>query len=99
MSGSETKLFISYIPPHKAVSKDTLARWLKEVLHNAGINVKQYSAHSTRSATVSAASAKNIPVEKILQTAGGKSEKTFAKFYKKPILSEEIIFTQTLMKE
>ena len=26
----ESKLFISYVKPHRAVSKDTVARWVKQ---------------------------------------------------------------------
>lgn len=33
-----TKLFISFIKPHKAVSKDTISRWCKTTLQNSGIN-------------------------------------------------------------
>lgn len=76
-------LFISYVPPHKAVSRDTLSRWLKEVLKASGIDLRVYSAHSTRAAATSAACNRDIPVEEILKTAGWSSEKTFAKFYKR----------------
>lgn len=99
LRGNETKLFISYKPPHKHVSKDTLARWLKEVLQNSGINVEHFKAHSTRSAAVSATSAKKLPVDKILQVAGWKSEKTFALFYNKPIHTSQDIFARTLIND
>ena len=46
-----SQLFISYQKPHQPVSKDTLARWCKQVLGLAGIDIDQYSAHSSRSAT------------------------------------------------
>jgi len=42
-----TKLFVSYIKPHKAVSKDTISRWCKVTLKNSGINTKLFSAHSS----------------------------------------------------
>lgn len=98
LRGSETQLFISYVPPHKPVSRDTLSRWIKEILGNSGIDVSQYGAHSTRAAAVSAAVSKNLPVEEILHTAGWSSERTFAEFYKKPILDKKTFAEAVLGK-
>ena len=36
------KLFISIQKPYKAVSKDTIARWIQECLCNAGIDVTKF---------------------------------------------------------
>ena len=47
---SPLKLFVSYIKPHKPVSTATLARWIKSVLTDAGINTSVFKAHSVRSA-------------------------------------------------
>ena len=80
---SETRLFISFSKPHKAVSTDTLARWIKTGLANAGIDTNKYSAHSTRAASVSAASQRGIPVDTIMKAAGWTQETTFSKFYRK----------------
>ena len=46
--GNYTQLLLSYCKPFKPVSTDTIARWLKKVLENAGINITKYGAHSTR---------------------------------------------------
>jgi hypothetical protein len=43
LRGDEDKLFISYQKPHKAVSRDTISRWAKEVLETAGIDTKRLS--------------------------------------------------------
>jgi ribosomal protein S24E len=48
-----------------------------------GIDVKNISSHSVRSAAVSKASTKFVSVDKILKVAGWSNAKTFAKFYKK----------------
>ena len=53
--GDETKLLISFIKPHKAVTSSSVARWLKSVLSAAGIDTAIFSAHSTRGASSSAA--------------------------------------------
>ena len=45
--GGETRLFISYIKPHKWVSKDTIARWVKIVMQQAGLEERLFKPHST----------------------------------------------------
>ena len=51
----ESQVLIGFVKPYKAVSKDTLGRWTKSVLANAGIHTSQFRAHSTRAASTSAA--------------------------------------------
>ena len=85
LRGTETQLFISFSTPYRPVSTDTLARWLKQVMASAGINVHKYKAHSIRAAATTSASTKDVPIREILDVAGWSSELTFAKFYKKPV--------------
>ncbi|KAJ8029042.1 hypothetical protein HOLleu_28336 [Holothuria leucospilota] len=81
-------LFISYKKPYHRVSKDTLSRWIKIILTNAGIDTLKFKAHSTRAAATSAAVLRQVPVSDIHATAGWAGEKkTFEKFYRKPILA------------
>lgn len=94
--GKETKLLISYVPPHKRVTTDTLARWLKDVMRQSGIDTEKYKAHSTRAASVSLAHLNRVPVTEILNVAGWTSEKTFATYYKKPIFKRDM-FAETLL--
>ena len=82
--GDTQILLISYQKPHKAVSTDTLARWLKEVLTRAGIDTLQFGAHSTRSASTSAAVVRGTPVDVVMKAAGWSAASTFTKFYRKP---------------
>lgn len=44
-----SKLLISYVKPHKDVSRDTVARWIKTVLHRSGIDTKIYGAQCSSS--------------------------------------------------
>ena len=88
LRGSESQLLVSYTKPHKAVSRDTIGRWVKTVLLSAGIDTKKFKPHSTRAAAVSAASNASVPLDEILKTAGWSSESTFGKFYNKPVLRE-----------
>ncbi|KAJ8041056.1 hypothetical protein HOLleu_11755 [Holothuria leucospilota] len=83
--GRETSLLVSYGKPFSKVSTSTIARWLRTVMHNAGVDVTVFKPHSIRSATVSRASAANVPVLDILSHAGWKNEQTFQRFYNKPV--------------
>ena len=83
------QLFISYTKPHKAVSPDTVSRWVKTTLVDAGIDTSKYSAHSTRSASTSAAKGNNISIATIMKSTGWSQESTFAKFYDKPVAPRE----------
>ena len=83
--GNYTQLLLSYCKPFKPVCTDTIARWLKKVLEDAGINVTKYGAHSTRAAATSAAKVANVSVKTIMDAAGWANAGTFSKFYDKPI--------------
>ena len=86
---SQTQLLISYQKPYKAVSADTISRWLKTVLNLAGIDTAKYTAHSTRSASTSAAKSMDIAIDIIMESAGWTQESTFVKFScKLPIMSK-----------
>ena len=83
---TEKQLFVSHVKPHKAVSKETISKWIKKVLDASGLDTSIYQAHSTRAASTSAAFERNLPLDIILQTAGWANEQTFASFYKKEIM-------------
>ena len=86
LRNNETKLFISYVRPHKTVSGDTVSRWTKETLRLCGIDTKVFTAHSTKSASVSKANEKDFPVHEIMAKACWKSAETFRKYYNKPVI-------------
>ncbi len=77
---SEKFLFIS--STGKRASKDTLARWVKDILLEAGIKAP---AGSCRSATTSAAFLRKIPVSVILSSAGWSSDLVFFKHYQRQV--------------
>lgn len=77
------KLFLCYVKPHGAASKDTISRWMKDLLKEAGIN--DYGSHSFRGATTSAMYKSGIPLDDIILAAGWSNATTFQKFYNKPI--------------
>ena len=86
-----SKPFVSYIKPHKAITKETLARWCKNLLSKCGVDISKHSTHSCRSATSSKANNSGVPWKTILDSAGWASEKTFARHYNKPIDEEAFI--------
>ncbi len=40
------KLFLSFVKPHNPVTTATIARWIKTVMHSAGIDTSVFKAHS-----------------------------------------------------
>lgn len=80
----QDQLLISHIEPHGEVARDTISRWIQEVMGLAKIDVAMFKPHSVRSASASAAHAADVPVHEILAKVGWRSEKTFQEFYNKP---------------
>ena len=85
LRGSESQLFISYCKPYKKVSSDSISRWIKTAMCQAGIDTSVFKAHSVRSASTSKAKNVDLPIEAILKTAGWTRASTFAKFYHKTV--------------
>lgn len=85
LRGNITSFFITYVKPYKAASKDTISRWIKATLGQAGIDLSHFKPHSIRSSSTSAAAKAKVPLDTILRTAGWSGHCTFAKYYKKPI--------------
>ena len=76
-----TQLLLSYLKPHLPINKDALAKWIRDMLHKAGVDT-QFGAQSTRSASTSAATSKGLPIDIVLKAAGWSSASTFTRFYK-----------------
>ena len=77
LRGEETKLFVSFIKPHKAVTSSTIARWLRSILEHSGIDPSIFGAHSTCGASASAAMRGGITTEDILKAANQSSKSVF----------------------
>jgi hypothetical protein len=88
---NNSRLFLSYIKPHKSVSTDTIGRWLKICMAKSGVNISLYKPHSTRSASVSKVNAKAVPIETIMSHVGWSSPSTFTKFYNMPIVQNFLV--------
>ncbi|XP_011682349.2 uncharacterized protein LOC105446791 [Strongylocentrotus purpuratus] len=94
---SERHLFISFRKPHKRASSQTISRWIRVVMKISGIDTDQYKSHSTRAASTSIAKKMHIPMDVILKHAGWANEKTFEKYYNKPVNTGHSTFTQAVL--
>ena len=65
--GTVKQLFLTLKKPYEGASRDTLARWIKEVLKLAGINVGVFGPGSTRSASTSKAQQQGASVDELLR--------------------------------
>ena len=77
--------FLTHRRPHHPASKDTIARWMKNVLQLSGVNVDIYKPHSYRSASTSHAKLAGVPLEDILRAGQWKSSDCFTKFHDRVI--------------
>lgn len=95
---SSEKLFISTVKPHKEICSQTISRWIKTVLLKSGIDVSVFSGHSTRHAATSHAFGKGIDLNLIRNTAGWtNTSQVFAKFYNRPVLSDNNSFALAIL--
>ena len=85
LRGTNQQLFIAIIKPHLPVTSSTVARWLKKVISDSGINTDIFKAHSVRVAATSAASNQGVTTDEILKAADWSSDSTFRRFYFKPV--------------
>lgn len=91
---SITQLFISFQKPHNGVTSQSISRWICDCIHSAGIP-STFTAHSTRAASSSKA-ASRTDIDTVLKAAGWSSANTFARFYKKPIITSDT-FTHAVL--
>jgi site-specific recombinase XerD len=80
-SASNSQLFVSHVKPHQPVQPVTVARWLLEVMHLAGIDITCYKAHSARGAAAAHALKSGMPLSKVLSRGHWKQRSTFEKYY------------------
>ena len=80
------EFFITHCKPYHPASKDTLARWVKDMPHFSGIDTLHYAAHNCCSASSSKERVSGVPMEQILKCGQWKSSHTFVHFYNKDIV-------------
>ena len=77
------KLFLSWATK-KPVVKQSISRWLVEVLKLSGIDTTTYKAHSYRGAGLSHAYQKGASIQQIVDAGNWANDSTFKKFYNAP---------------
>lgn len=83
-------LVLTFKRPYKNASSQSISRWIKSVLGEAGIDINMFSAHSTRHAATSAANRAGLSIDLIRKTAGwSKNSEIFARFYNRPMVEEQ----------
>ena len=78
---------LCYARPHGPASKDSVARWLKMVLREAG--TEDFAPHSFRGAASSAMLKGGMTLDDILKSAGWTNAITFQKFYNRPVMKSD----------
>ena len=86
--GDSDELFISFVKPHKPVSRDSIRRWIKNVMELAGVDTSIFKPHSTRHASTSCALSSGMSIDNILENAGWSNSKVFAKYYNREVKEE-----------
>ena len=80
IEGEPTALFLSFISPHKPITKSRLAGWLKEALLLAEVDTQVFQAQSFRGAASSKALLKGLSVKEVVQHGNWKRESTWQRF-------------------
>ena len=83
-----TQLIFSLNKPHKGVTSSSLARWIKDILQDCGVNTSVFKAHSTISAATSKAFLHGASIAEILKLANWCNQKTFTNYYNRSVASD-----------
>lgn len=96
----ENKLFITWKKPHHSATSQTLSRWVKRILQKSGIDISQFSTHSTRHASTSAALRAGVNIE-VIRNAAGWSQRSnvFVKFYNRPVTACPDEFARSIITQ
>ena len=60
-------LIISFGKPHKPVSHETISRWIKSELTDAGVDTSVFKAHNCRSTSSSTAKGIGVSLNEIMK--------------------------------
>lgn len=89
VSPPATRLFLSWLTK-RPVTRQTLSRWLKCVLSQAGIDTTQFSGHSYRGASLSTAFHHGANIKQIIEAGSWSSVNTFRRHYLAPENNSEV---------
>ncbi|XP_023316861.1 uncharacterized protein LOC111694154 [Trichogramma pretiosum] len=99
LRGDIDNLFISLNKPYRAITAETVSRWIKRGLFMSGIDTTIFTGHSTRHAASSKALQKGIDIDTIRRTAGwSEKSRTFANFYNRPIVTDSFELANLVLR-
>jgi hypothetical protein len=98
-AGEPSALFLSYISPHKPITKARLAGWLKEALMLAEVDTTVFKAHSVRGAASSMALVKGLSVKEVVQHGNWSRESTWQRFYHREVQYPSKKFQDSLLNK
>ena len=81
------QVFIKTKKPHTPVCSATVARWVKKVLEECGIDTSVFKGHSVRAASSSKAGSRGATLKDILDRGNWSQESTWQRFYNHEIIS------------
>ena len=81
-------IFVALTKPHRSVSAQTVAHWIKDLMGEAGIDTDMFKQHSVRSASAAwLGSAKALSAKQICKIAQWSGlTTTYEKFYRRVVL-------------
>ena len=75
------KIFVTHRKPIREAQKETLSRWVEEVLKGGGINVNISKPHSCRKTSSSPAKNAGVRIEEALKQGKWSNCRTFQQYY------------------
>jgi len=85
LRAGEDQLFISSTPPHQPISRQTLSRWIVQIIKRAysslGRALPGVKAHDTRAMAASWALYSGVSLDNIIENVGWQSASTFQQAY------------------
>lgn len=94
---STDELILTFKKPYRNASTQTISRWIKLMLKEAGIDVTIFTAHSTRHASTSAANRSGVSIDVIRKAAGwSQNSAIFARHYNRPINQDTSEFSSVI---
>ena len=90
------QILLRFIKSHNPVSTDTISRWVKQQLFSAGVDISKFKAHSVGLHHPQHLAKLNVNIEDIIKSVGWSNEKTFQKYYNKPV-EQTFNFRKTLL--
>ncbi|KAK3101242.1 hypothetical protein FSP39_002051 [Pinctada imbricata] len=98
LSDDSDPLLLSFIKPHNSIKPCTVARWLRMVMKDAGIDTSIFKAHSTRSASSSKVHNMGVSTADIMKTANWSCQSTFTKFYMRNSVAKGDDFSKAVLR-